>query len=63
MLKPLFFRLFPFMPQGFHGIIRHGINDPHACIVVSISQANLVNEIGKRFSIIDVACKHSKGVF
>ena len=63
MLKPLFFRLFPFMPQGFHDIIRHGINDPHACIVVSIPQADLVNGLRKRFSIFDESCKHSKGVF
>ena len=63
MLKPLFFRLFPFMPQGFHGIIRHGKNDPHACIVGANSRANLVNGIGKRFSMFDVACKHSEGVF
>ena len=63
MLKPLFFRLFPFMPQGFHDIIRHGINDPHACIMGVVSQANLGNLIWVQDLCIDEALRHSKGVF
>ena len=63
MLKPLFFRLFPFMPQGFHGIIRHGKNGPHACIVGANSRANLGNLIWVQDLCIDEALRHSKGVF
>ena len=63
MLKPLFFRLFPFMLQGFHGIIRHGKNDPYASIVGAISQAHLGNLIRVQDLCIDEALRHSKGVF
>ena len=63
MLKPLFFRLFPFMLQSFHGIIRHGKNDPHASIMGVISQANLGNLIWVQDLCIDEALRHSKGVF
>ncbi len=63
MLKTLIFRLFPFMPQGFHGIIRHGKNDPHASIMEAISQANLGNLIRVQDLCIDEASRHSKGVF
>lgn len=63
MLKPLIFHLFPFILQGFHGIIRHGKNDPYASIVGAISQAHLGNLIRVQDLCIDEALRHSKGVF
>ena len=63
MLKPLIFLLFSFISQGFCGIMKHGKNDPHACIVVTISRSNLGNQIWVQELCIDEALRHSKGVF
>jgi len=54
--------LFPFIHPAGHGIIGYG-NDPHACIMVVISHANLVNQIWVQDLCIDEALRHSKGVF
>lgn len=63
MQNPLIFRLFPYMPQYFHGIIRHGKNGPYASIVGVIPQAHLGNLIWVQDSCFDEAFWHSKGVF
>ncbi len=59
----LIFRLFSFLSENHHGIIKHGKHDPHASIMEVIPQANLGNHIWEQALCIDEACMHSEGVF